>query len=221
MVKPIRILLVDDHELLRHGTASLLERETDIRVVAHASNGEQAIALAQDVHPDVVIMDVRMPVMNGVKATRRIVDEMPGVRVLVLTAHDEDQYVFSLLESGASGYLLKSTPVSDLVRAIRQVKAGESPLSPSIAHKVVARMNASRAEPVGDLTSRELEVLQMLAQGMSNQAIGRTMYISDRTVQAHLTNIFAKMDVSSRLDAVLKGIRRGWLVLEAETRDMP
>jgi DNA-binding NarL/FixJ family response regulator len=149
------------------------------------------------------------------------------VQVLVLTAHDDDQYIFSLLQAGASGYLLKTAPIGDLVRAIRQVHAGESPLDPAIARKVVVRMTAGGTEnrsetsvsdhpPISEsLTSRELEVLQLLARGLNNRAIAEALYISDRTVQAHLTSIFAKMQVKSRLEAVLAGIRQGMLTLEA------
>ena len=140
------------------------------------------------------------------------------------SAIDDDQYVFSLLEAGASGYLLKTAPVSDLVKAIRQVREGESPLDPAIARKVVLHMSGKRpatatvvdrAAPAEELTARELEVLRLLAQGLNNSAIAEMLSISDRTVQAHLTNIFAKMHVTSRLEAVLAGIRRGWLSLES------
>jgi NarL family two-component system response regulator LiaR len=221
MSNPIRILLADDHALVRQGTAELLRREADLKVVGEASNGEQAIALAQTLRPDIVVMDVRMPVLSGVEATRRIREAMPAVQVLVLTAHDDDQYVFSLLQAGASGYLLKTAPIGDLIRAIRQVGQGESPLDPAISRKVVARFSHERqpSVPVDDLpakqelTARELEVLQLLAQGLNNRAIADTLYVSDRTVQAHLTSIFAKMGVASRLEAVLMGIRRGWLTL--------
>jgi DNA-binding NarL/FixJ family response regulator len=209
--------------MLRQGTSELLNREPDIEVVGEAGDGQEAVELAQRLVPDIVIMDVRMPVLSGIEATRRIRESLPAVQVLVLTAHDDDQYIFSLLQAGASGYLLKTAPVSDLVKAIRQVQAGESPLDPSISRKVVVRMlgdrgvlpaaaeEASQAEP---LTARELEVLQLLVQGMNNRAIADVLYISDRTVQAHLTNIFAKMHVSSRLEAVLLAIRRGWLTLD-------
>ncbi|BCX02846.1 MAG: DNA-binding response regulator [Candidatus Roseilinea sp.] len=216
----IRLILVDDHVMLRQGTAELLRREPDLQVVAEAGNGQEALELAHALKPDIVVMDIRMPVLNGIEATRHIRRSLPEVQVLVLTAHDDDQYVFSLLQAGASGYLLKTAPVSELVKAIRQVKAGESPLSPQIARKVVAHMRGDARPPTSDdgsvdaLTPRELEVLQMLARGMSNQAIAEALYISDRTVQAHLTNIFAKMQVTSRLDAVLTAIRRGWLTLE-------
>ncbi|OGO35938.1 MAG: DNA-binding response regulator [Chloroflexi bacterium RBG_16_56_8] len=224
MPNPIRILLADDHVMLRQGTVALLRRERDMQVVAEASNGQEAVELACKLKPDIVVMDVRMPVLTGVEATRRIRELVPNVQVLVLTAHDDDQYVFSLLEAGASGYLLKTAPVSDLVKAIRQVREGESPLDPAIARKVVLHMSGQRpttgvvvdrAPPAEELTARELEVLRLLAQGLNNSAIAETLSISDRTVQAHLTNIFAKMHVTSRLEAVLAGIRRGWLSLES------
>jgi DNA-binding NarL/FixJ family response regulator len=223
MVAPIRILLVDDHAMLRQGTAELLNRERDIQVIGEASDGIQAIQLVEQLHPDIVVMDIRMPVLSGIEATQRIRQDYPQVQVLVLTAYDDDQYIFSLLQAGASGYLLKNAPVSELIQAIRQVNAGESPLAPAIARKVVVRMSSGRSLPspdedfpleVEELTPREQEVLQLLAQGMSNRNIADTLFISERTVQAHLTNIFAKMQVSSRLEAVLAAIRRGWLTLE-------
>jgi two-component system, NarL family, response regulator LiaR len=223
MNKPIRILLADDHVMLRQGTAELLRREADIEVVGEAVNGEEAVSLANLTQPDIVVMDIRMPVLSGIEATRIIRESLPQVQVLVLTAHDDDQYIFSLLQAGASGYLLKTAPVSELVKAIRQVQAGESPLDPAIARKVVVRMSGSSpaspapdedGQPLEALTPRELEVLQLLAQGLSNRNIGEALFISDRTVQAHLTSIFAKTQVSSRLEAVLNAIRRGWLTLD-------
>ncbi|MFO7623273.1 MAG: response regulator transcription factor [Anaerolineales bacterium] len=221
--RPIRIILADDHIMLRQGTAELLRRQADIDVVGEAANGQEAVTLAQQTQPDIVVMDVRMPVLSGIEATRIIREQFPQVQVLVLTAHDDDQYIFSLLQAGASGYLLKTAPINDLLKAIRQVHAGESPLDPTIARKVVARIaktgspdlvSSNQEQPGEILTPRELEVLQLLAQGMSNRAIAETLFISDRTVQAHLTSIFAKTQVSSRLEAVLNGIRRGWLTLE-------
>lgn len=222
-VKPIRVLLADDHVMLRQGTAEMLRKEADIEVVGEADNGQQAIDLTFRLRPHIVVMDVRMPVLSGIAATRRIRDAMPEVQVLVLTAYDDDQYIFSLLQAGASGYLLKTAPVKELVKAIRLVKSGESPLDPSIARKVVVRMagdqgarihTGEEGSSIQALTFREQEVLQLLSQGLNNQAIAEALFVSDRTVQAHLTNIFAKMGVSSRLEAVLTAIRRGWLTLE-------
>lgn len=223
MLQPIRILLADDHVMLRQGTAEMLRKEADIEIVGEADNGQQAIDLTLRLRPDIVVMDVRMPVLSGIEATRRIRDTMPQVQVLVLSAYDDDQYIFSLLQAGASGYLLKTAPVKELVKAIRLVRSGESPLDPSIARKVVVRMagdqgsrtpNGEDGTSIEALTFREQEVLQLLSRGLNNQAIAEALYVSDRTVQAHLTNIFAKMGVSSRLEAVLTAIRRGWLTLE-------
>jgi DNA-binding NarL/FixJ family response regulator len=223
MSQAIQILLADDHVMLRQGTAEILRKEADIEVVGEADDGQQAIDLARRLQPDIVVMDVRMPVLSGIEATRRIREALPEVQVLVLTAYDDDQYVFSLLQAGASGYLLKTAPVSELVKAIRLVKSGESPLDPTIARKVVVRMADDQGSrmpigegdsPIQSLTFREQEVLQLLSRGLNNQAIAEALYVSDRTVQAHLTNIFAKMGVSSRLEAVLTAIRRGWLTLE-------
>jgi DNA-binding NarL/FixJ family response regulator len=223
MTRPIRIILVDDHAMLRQGTAELIRRDPDIEVVGEAEDGQQAVELASRLRPDIVVMDVRMPVLSGIEATRQIRETLPEVQVLVLTAHDDDQYIFSLLHAGASGYLLKSAPVSELVKAIHLVQAGESPLHPSIARKVVVRMSAEGtgsletvdpSSKVEGLTLRELEVLQLLVQGMNNRAIAESLFISDRTVQAHLTSIFAKLQVSSRLEAVLTAIRCGWLTLD-------
>ena len=221
MTGKIRILLADDHALLRQGTAELLQHEPDIEIAGQAENGQEAVRMAHELRPDIILMDVRMPGLSGIEATRQIRKELPQIQILVLTAYDDDQYVFSLLQAGASGYLLKTAPASDLIRSIRQVQAGESPLSPAIARKVVARLNAGGPYSPGQegtansdaLTPREIEILQFLARGLSNREIAEALYISERTVQTHLTNIFAKMQVSSRLEAVLKGIRLGWLTL--------
>ncbi len=224
MAERIRIILVDDHVILRQGTAELLRHEPDIDVVGEAGDGQAAIDLVGIHRPHIVVMDVRMPGTSGVEATRHIRETWPDVQVLILTAHDDDQYVFSLLEAGASGYLLKNAPITELVKAIRQVHAGESPLAPSIARKIVARMTAAalrtpasggEAAMVEELTERELAVLQLVAQGMSNRAAGEALFISDRTVQAHLTNIYAKLGVTTRLDAVMTAIRKGLLTLES------
>lgn len=217
---PIRVLLVDDHAVVREGTRQLLDREADIAVVGEASNGEEAVRLAQTLQPDVVVMDVRMPGIGGVEATRRIKQQQPGVEVLVLTAHDDDQYVFTLLEAGASGYLLKTAPVSELVKAIHEVYGGQSALDPAIARKVVQQLTGGgRQKPQESyelLTEREQEVLELLAEGKTNKEIAEALIISDRTVQTHLSNIFSKMGVSSRTEAVLVAIKRGWLTLTEE-----
>lgn len=223
LTERITVLLADDHAVLRQGTAELLRREPDLEVVGEAADGQQAVELTQSLLPDVVVMDVRMPVLSGIQATRLIRERTPKTRVLVLTAHEDDEYVFSLLREGASGYLLKTSPVQELISAIRLVHHGESPLDPAIAKKLVARMvgqgditasdeSAGGSRPL--LTPREMQVLELVARGMINKGIAERLGISDRTVQAHLTNIFDKMKVSSRVEAVLSAIRQGWLVLE-------
>jgi len=217
----ISLLLADDHAVVRAGTRQLLERQPDMRVVGEAADGEEALRLAKELVPDVVVMDVRMPRMTGVEATRRIKQEVPQVAVLVLTAHDDDEYVFALLQAGANGYLLKTAEADELVRAIRAVAAGQSTLDPTVAGKVVAQFTSGRSLPdllsnarrdeYRGLTERELEILRLVGRGLTNKRIGRHLYISDRTVQAHLGNIFSKLDVETRTEAATYAVRRGWV----------
>jgi DNA-binding NarL/FixJ family response regulator len=215
----IRILLADDHALVREGTRELLEQEEDLEVVAEAEDGQEAVRLANRLHPEVVLMDIAMPKLNGIEATKQIKATHPDTAVLMLTAYDDDQYIFALLEAGAAGYLLKTVGSGELVKAVRAVHAGESVLSPSIARKVVdhfARPTSElREEPAdGALTEREMEVLELAAKGMTNREIAQALSLSIRTVQAHLTNVFGKLGVGSRTEAVLYALREGWLTLE-------
>ncbi len=216
----INLILADDHAVVRAGTRQLLERQPDLRVVGEAADGEEAVRLAKELKPHVVVMDVRMPKMSGVEATRRIKQEMPEVAVLVLTAHDDDEYVFALLQAGANGYLLKTAEMEELVKAIRAVAAGQSALDPVVTGKVVAQFASGRSLPdvlanVKDeyegLTEREMEILRLVGKGLTNKDIGQQLYISDRTVQAHLSNIFSKLGVNSRTEAVMYAVRRGWI----------
>lgn len=221
MPETIRVVLVDDHPVLRQGTAQLLDAETGLSVVGEAGDGQEALDLVESLSPDVIVMDIRMPRMSGIEATRHLRQHSPGARVLILTAHDDDEYVFSLLQAGASGYLLKSAPVDHLIQAIREVNEGQMPLDPAIRKKLVLQLSSEESAPDteppsgAELTPREYEVLRLLAQGLSNRSIGLELSISNRTVQAHLTNIFSKMNVGSRVEAVLEAIRRGWLTIEA------
>jgi two-component system, NarL family, response regulator LiaR len=219
VVSIIRILLADDHVLVRQGTRELLEREEDLKVVAEAGDGEEAVRLACEYLPDVILMDIAMPLLNGIDATRRIKAAIPRVSVLVLSAYDDDQYVFALLEAGAAGYLLKNVGADALVKAIRAVAAGEAVLHPSVARRVVDRFARPNAARVGErsleeLTEREMEVLRLAARGLKNQEIAGQLSLSVRTVQTHLSNIFGKMGVGSRTEAVLEALKRGWLTLQ-------
>lgn len=219
----IRVILAEDHAVVRQGTKHLLDRYPDIEVIGEAGDGEEAVALVKELKPDVAIMDVRMPRMSGIEATRKIKAECPEVAVLALTAHDDDEYVFALLESGANGYLLKTAEIEEVVKAIRAVHAGQPALDPLVTQKVVSQFMNGKSLPdvmaqVGDemdgLTNRELEVLRMVAQGLTNKEVAQQLYISDRTVQAHLSSIFSKLQVSSRTEAVMYAIRKGWIVVD-------
>jgi NarL family two-component system response regulator LiaR len=214
----IRILLADDHVVVREGTRRILEREPDLLVIAEAGDGQEAISLADQHRPDVAVVDVSMPVMSGIEATRGIKERAPRTAVLVFTAYDYDEYVFAILEAGAAGYLLKDSRGSELVNAVRRVHAGESVLHPAIAKKVLKRvtqgMGAGRPSDTEALTDRELEVLRLAAQGLSNRDIAERLFVSPRTIQSHMANIFGKLQVGSRTEAVMVGLRRGWVRLD-------
>ena len=219
-MEKIRVIIAEDHAVVREGTRQLLEQEPDIEIVGEAANGAEAVALVEGTSPDVAIMDISMPVMSGIEATERIKAVRPSTAVLILTAYDDDQYVFALLAAGAAGYLLKDVPSAEVVRAVRSVHGGEPVLHPAIARKVLARFASEghREEPSRDdralLTEREREILRLAACGMSNARIADDLSVSARTVQAHLTHIFDKLAVGSRTEAVIAGLRRGVLHLE-------
>jgi NarL family two-component system response regulator LiaR len=217
-MEAIRILLADDHVMVREGTRQILEREPDLEVVAEAGDGQEAVALTERERPDVVIMDISMPIMNGIEATKDIKQVAPRTAVLVLTAYDDDEYVFAILEAGAAGYLLKNARSSEVIDAVRRVFAGESVLHPSIAKKIVRQVRQSQYRrgtmAAEELTERELEVLKLAAVGLSNREIASRLVVSPRTVQSHLANIFGKLNVGSRTEAVMVGLRRGWIDLD-------
>ena len=218
----IKVMLVEDHTLVRQSTREMLDREQDLQVVAEAGDGAEAVRLADEHHPDVILMDIALPVLNGIEATKKIKAAHPRTAILVLSAHDDDEYVFAFLEAGAAGYLLKDVSVEELVQAVRTVYAGESVLHPVIVHKVVnyfRHQYAQQAEGQNESTppqptKRELEVLDLAAKGATNQEIADALTISARTVQSHLSNIFGKLGVGSRTEAVLYAVRKGWLSLE-------
>ncbi len=218
MKASLRVVLADDHVMVRQGIRQFLEEEGDIAVVAEAANGEEALRLVAEHRPDVTILDIQMPGMSGVEATRQLRARFPDARILILTAHDDDPYVFALLRAGADGYILKSAPAEDLARAVRSVAAGEPALSPEVARKVVQQAVAGgptrASESVETLTERELEVLELTSRGLTNKAIGRQLGISSRTVQGHLANIYDKLGVASRTEAVTEALRQGWIVIE-------
>ena len=215
----IRILLAEDHKIVREGTRQLLEQSADMQVVGEASDGMEVVELAGQIQPDVIVMDVRMPRLNGIEATRMIARRHPKIKILILSAYDDDSYVFPLLEAGASGYLLKTSSGAELAAAIRLVFSGETALSPRISAKIVNRLGGrqayrSNSMPEG-LTEREMDVLRSAAHGHPNKQIASQLGISTQTVQVHLRNIFGKLGVSSRSEATAYGIQHGWITLEA------
>lgn len=213
----ISILIAEDHALVRDGIRAILQSESDITVVGEARDGAEAVLLAATLNPDVVLMDIAMPTMNGVEATRAIKAANPRATVLVLTAYDDDAYVFALLESGAAGYLMKSAPGDQLLAGIRAAYNGESVLSLSVARKVMPRFAGAtnrNGNPQSTLTTREVEVLRLAAQGMGNVAIAQELAVGARTVQFHLAQIFEKLRVGSRTEAVVVALKQGWLRLD-------
>ncbi len=218
-MKKITILLADDHRLVRQGIRQFLEREPDFEVSGEASDGEEAVKLAKELKPDVIVMDIAMPEINGIEATRQIKKICPSVTVLILSAYDDDQFVFSLLEAGAAGYLLKSVRGRELIEAVRQVYAGESVLHPAIARKVLNRFvpaagETKKRKPSEILSQREMEVIKLASRGMSNQDIAKELCLSMRTVQGHIGHIFNKLKVSSRTEAVVRALKEGWITLD-------
>jgi NarL family two-component system response regulator LiaR len=215
----IRILIADDHALVRDGTRRILEAERDMEVVAEAGDGEAAVTLASSLGPDVAIVDIGMPKLDGIEVTRRVRALCPDTAVLILTAYSDDQFIYSLLEAGAAGYLLKSIRSPELVEAVRALHAGESVLHPAIARKVLNHFVSSsekvkRREPSEVLTQREMDILKLVTRGLSNAEIGNELFLSVRTVQGHLGSIFSKLGVSSRTEAVVRALKDGWVTLE-------
>jgi DNA-binding NarL/FixJ family response regulator len=206
----VRVLLADDHPVVRAGLHGMLSAEPDLEVVAEAGSGDEAVTLAARHRPDVVLMDLRMPGVDGATATARIAADLPEVKVLVLTTYDTDSDIVRAVEAGAAGYLLKDTPREQLAEAVRAAARGETVLAPPVAAKLMTRMRAP-APGAATLTARETEVLALVARGRTNADIGRELHISEATVKTHLIRIFAKLEVDDRTAAVTAALRRGLL----------
>ena len=217
MRAPIRVLLVDDQQLVRTGFAMILKDEPDIEVVGEAPDGAAGVAAAVRLRPDVVVMDIRMPVMDGVEATRRLVRDSPSpIRVLVLTTFDADEYVIEALRAGASGFLVKDTPPADFAQAIRVVAAGDALLAPSITRRLLDRfsdrfpgLRDDRSALLKELTERELEVLRLIARGLSNREIAEQLVLAEATVKTHVSHVLLKLDLRDRAQAVVLAYEAG------------
>ena len=213
----LTVLIADDHPLVREALYRALDVEEDMKVVAEASDGEEAVKLASELKPDVVVMDIVMPEVNGIEATKKIKKIAPDTAILILTAYDDDEYVLGLLDAGAAGYLLKSARGRDLVGAIRAIKAGESVLHPNIIARLLKRATVTPVKEnkaQGLLSEREAEVLRLVALGMSNKEVAEELFLSQRTIKAHLTSVFNKLNVASRSEAIVKGLQWGLVTLE-------
>jgi DNA-binding NarL/FixJ family response regulator len=207
----IRILLADDHQMVRAGIRELLEGAGDLQVIAEAGDGEEAQSLIQKHKPDVAVLDIQMPKASGIEVTRWVRAHLPEVGVLILTAYDDDPYVMAVLQAGANGYVLKTANTEELIQAVRDVNEGKSALDPAITRKLMTSLFKKPEKVVEELTSRELDVLQLAAKGFTNKAIGIQLAISDRTVQGHLAHIFAKLQATSRTEAVMRAVSLGWI----------
>ena len=215
----INILLAKNHVVVRESIRRFLEREANFEVVGEAGDGEEAVQMASQLKPDVIVMDISMPKLNGIEATKQIKALQPSAVVLILTAYDYEQYIFPLLEAGAAGYLLKDVSGRELVSAIQTVYRGEAVLHPAVARKVMERLRQPKVEPTGErasdlLTERETSILKMAARGMSNNDIAQELHLSVRTIESHLGSIFNKLRVGSRTEAVIQAMKRGWFTLK-------
>ncbi|HET7091117.1 MAG TPA: response regulator transcription factor [Anaerolineae bacterium] len=208
----IRVILVDDHAVVRKGIREFLTESADIEVVAEASDGDEAIALIEQHRPDVAVLDIQMPKRSGIDVCRHVRAQQWPVGVLILTAFDDDPYVMAALQAGANGYVLKTADADDIIQAVHDVHEGKSALDPAVARKLMAQLTGRRSDrPIESLTPRELDVLRLAARGYTNKAIGAQLSISDRTVQGHLANVFDKLHVATRTEAVMRAVSLGWI----------
>ena len=217
----LRVLIVDDHALFRRGLQMVLRQEPDIEVVGEAEDGFEAVVRAQELMPDVVLMDVRMPKRSGIEATQEIRDVLPHVKILMLTISDEEADLYDAIKAGASGYLLKEISIDEVAEAVRTIHSGQSRISPSMASKLLQEFAAMsrRADerqqlPAPRLTDREMEVLRLVAQGLNNRDIGRELFISENTVKNHIRNILEKLHLRSRMEAVVYAVREKLLEIK-------
>ena len=221
-METIKIILAEDHALMRAGTRHILEQYPDLQVIGEAEDGEQAIELIKSLKPDIAILDIRMPKLNGIEVIRRVKNLSPNTKTLMLTAYDDDEYILALMEAGASGYLLKTAHEKELIESVRGVYSGEPVLHPTVAMKI-ARLWAQRGvttqQAIEKLSSREIEVLDLASKGLRNKAIAEKLGISTRTVEGHFNVIFAKLGVSSRMAAILEAITRHLVTLNDEKND--
>ncbi|MFK2826350.1 response regulator transcription factor [Bacillus sp. B190/17] len=220
-----KIVIIDDHQLFREGVKRILEFEESFEVLAEGDDGKEAVGLIETYHPDVVLMDINMPEVNGVEATRGLVEKFPDTKVIILSIHDDENYVTHALKSGAMGYLLKEMDADALIEAVKVVSDGGSYLHPRVTHNLISDyrrlandegkgkgfQQTEVRRPLHLLTRRECEVLQLLADGKSNRAIGEALYISEKTVKNHVSNILQKMNVNDRTQAVVTAIKKGWV----------
>ncbi len=212
----IRVMLVDDHPVVREGLMAMIETQPDMEVVGEAGDGQEAVRLVKQLHPDVVLMDLQMPKMGGVEAIQQIRKENERAEVIILTTYDSDEHIFSGIEAGARGYLLKGASRDDLFKAIRAASRGESLLEPAVASRLVERFTQlSRKGPADDnLSERELEVLKLMARGYRNKEIARELVITEKTAKAHVSNILSKLSVSDRTEAVTIALKRHIIKLD-------
>jgi DNA-binding NarL/FixJ family response regulator len=212
MVEPIKILIADDHPVVREGLISMIKREPDFKVVGEAANGIEAVNKTKELKPDIVLMDLRMPELDGVEAIRQISATVPSTRFIILTTYSDDEFIFKGIEVGARAYLLKDAPREDLFKAIRAVYRGESLIQPVVASKVLdrfAELSRQAHAPAEILSEREIEVLALMAKGDANKEIAAQLHITDSTVKTHISSIFQKLNAKDRTEAVMQAIKRG------------
>lgn len=209
----IQVLIADDQTLFRAGMRALLHSIPETSVVGEAADGRASVQMARDLMPDVILMDLKMPVLNGIEATRQIIQSTPHIGIIVLTMYEDDASVFAAMRAGARGYILKGADQSDVLRAIRAVANGEAIFAPSVAHRLMAYFQSSRRlslqDELPELTAREIEVLQCISQGLSNRAIAEALVISPKTVRNHISNIFSKLQITDRMEAIMIAKRAG------------